>query len=541
MVALSIGVTLVTLKANAWTASGADASGYVSEADLWRHGALTVPQPLATGAPWTEPEWTLSPLGYRPAQIPAAIVPTYPAGLPLTLAAAQLVGGRDAAYVVVPIVAGLGVWFTFLLGRRSGGPLVGVIAATLLAVSPIYLRQSTQVMSDVPAAAWWTLALVLAQQASRQRQGQPQRQLSAGRAIGAGFAASLAVATRPNLSSLAAAIAAVIALAPRTGWRDRATGLVAFGLGLAPGCLLIALVHTHLYGSPLRSGYGSNADLYALANIPENARLYAGWLVEGQTPMLLLAFGAVLARRRGARSGVATASSTSSAQPLTSEPDEPPPLWPLWSMVALVVASYLPYGVFEAWWYIRFLLPAFPAAFVLVALCLVGVAQRLPARIGDSALVIATIALVVMSVVRGRTLHTLDLARDERRYVQMTDALTTFVPAASAFISMQHSGSVHHYLDRPILRWELLPPERLDSAIDYLAAKGYRPYILLDSWEAPRFRARFADASVIGRLDWPPILELRSPTPVRLFDPGDRARYVAGERIPTKLVFPPRR
>ena len=106
---------------------------------------------------------------------------------------------------------------------------------------------------------------------------------------------------------------------------------------------------------------------------------------------------------------------------------------------------------------------------------------------------------------------------------------------------MQHSGSIHHYLDRPILRWEMMPPERLDAALDYVRSRGYRPYILLDSWEAFRFRDRFAQASLTGRLDWPPILELRSPTPVRLFDPADRARYFAGHTIPTQLVFQPRR
>ena len=123
----------------------------------------------------------------------------------------------------------------------------------------------------------------------------------------------------------------------------------------------------------------------------------------------------------------------------------------------------------------------------------------------------------------------------------MTDILRDAVPAASAFISLQHSGSVHHYLNRPIVRWELVPPDRLDASIEYLRAKGYHPYIVLDSWEAPRFRDRFAQASAIGQLDWPPVLELRSPTPVRLFDPADRARYFAGTHIPTRLVFPPRR
>jgi hypothetical protein len=514
MAALSIAVTGITLRHHAWTASGADASGYVSQAELWRHGSLFVSEPLALDAPWPEPEWTFSPLGYRPGPGRGVIVPTYPAGLPLTLAAAQLVGGRDAAYVAVPLIAGLGIWVTFLLGRQSGGRTVGVVAAVLLAVCPIYLRQATQVMSDVPAAVWWTLALMLAQRPHPRA------------AFGAGLAASLAIVTRPNLAFLALAIAAACVAQPGFSARAVARRVLLLGAGIVPGCLLVAVVHTSLYGSPLRSGYGSNADLYALANVPVNARLYASWLVEGQTSMLLLAIGALVFRRR-------------SAAALEDTPKQAQ--WPLWLLVVLVVLAYLPYAVFEDWWYIRFLLPAFPAVFVLIALGLAGAATRLPRRVAIVSLTLATGALAGVSIVRAQTLHTFDLARDERRYAQMADALTTHVPTRSAFVAMQHSGSVHYYLDRPILRWELVPPERLEAALAYVRARGYRPYILLDSWEAFRFRDRFAHASPLGRLDWPPILELRSPTPVRLFDPSDRARYFGGEKIPTRLVFQPRR
>jgi hypothetical protein len=529
ILALSILVCAITLSRHAWTASGADPSGYVSQADLWRHGSLIVPQPLASDAPWGDREWPLAPLGYRPALTPGAIVPTYPAGLPLTLAAAQLVGGRNAAYVVVPLVAGLGIWVTFLLGRQAGGNAVGAVAALLLACCPIYLRQATQVMSDVPAAVWWTLALVLAQRRA---------------AFAAGLAASLAIATRPNLAPLGLAIALATVLAERgerrdasspalrSTWIGQVRRLGALAVGALPGLVLIGVVHTYLYGSPLRSGYGDNADLYAVSNIPQNARLYTAWLLEGQTAMLLLALGALVFRQPAAPLLPFT--------PTARRADSDASQWPLWLLAALVIACYLPYAVFEDWWYIRFLLPAFPAVFVLMARGLVFASQRLPRNLGRVALVASTAVLLTISVARIRASQSLELARDERRYALMTDILREAVPAASAFISLQHSGSIHHYLDRPIVRWELVPPDRLDASIEYLRAKGYHPYILLDSWEAPRFRDRFAHASPIGHLDWPPVLELRSPTPVRLFDPADRARYFAGTRIPTRLVFPPR-
>ena len=43
---------------NSWTAGGADQYAYVSQADLWLQGDLTVPVPLAATAPWPEAMWT---------------------------------------------------------------------------------------------------------------------------------------------------------------------------------------------------------------------------------------------------------------------------------------------------------------------------------------------------------------------------------------------------------------------------------------------------------------------------------------------------
>ena len=75
-------------------------------------------------------------------------------------------------------------------GAVLHGPLTGVVAALLLATSPIFLYQLLQPVSDVPAAAWWTLSLFLLTRAQRAA------------ALGAGIAASMAVLTRPNLAPL---------------------------------------------------------------------------------------------------------------------------------------------------------------------------------------------------------------------------------------------------------------------------------------------------------------------------------------------------
>ncbi len=131
-------------------AGGADAYGYISEARLWAEGRLIVPDELAALEPQIGPAF--APLGYIPATTPGAIVPIYSPGLPLAMALAQLVGGPAAVYVVVPLLAGIAVWATFLLGARADDNRTGLMAAIFLASSPLFLFHTFEPMSDVPAA-----------------------------------------------------------------------------------------------------------------------------------------------------------------------------------------------------------------------------------------------------------------------------------------------------------------------------------------------------------------------------------------------------
>ena len=54
---------------------------------------------------------------------------------------------------------------------------------------------------------------------------------------------------------------------------------------------------------------------------------------------------------------------------------------------------------------------------------------------------------------------------------------------------------------------------------------------VFDSAEEVDFRTRFAAASVAGRLDWPPFA--RVGRTIRVYDPADRSRYLAGAPIHT--------
>jgi hypothetical protein len=67
---------------------------------------------------------------------------------------------------------------------------------------------------------------------------------------------------------------------------------------------------------------------------------------------------------------------------------------------------------------------------------------------------------------------------------------------------------------------------------------GHHPYILLEAGEEEAFARRFGENSPLARLDWPPRYETVEGTKVRIWDPADRARFVAGETIATGRIEP---
>ena len=186
-----------------YAASSSDASGYVSESRLIASARLATGEPLALAVAWPNAMWAFSPLGYRPGSEPGELVPTYPAGLPLAMAPMRLIAGELAVYLVVPLLGAIAVLATYGVGTRLHSRIAGLIAAFLLATSPIVLFQIVQPMSDVPVTAWWALALLFA---LSPLPGSP---------LAAGAASGLAILTRPNLIPLAVVIALAVSNLPR--------------------------------------------------------------------------------------------------------------------------------------------------------------------------------------------------------------------------------------------------------------------------------------------------------------------------------------
>jgi hypothetical protein len=503
IVVLVAGIALGT-----YSASGADAYGYVSQAGLWRNLDLHVQQPLASEAPWPAADLTLAPLGYRPGPQPGSIVPTYPPGLPLLMALAQLVGGRGAAFHVVPICGMAVVALSFALARRlSAGP-AALAAACVVAASPVFLFQLVQPMSDVPVTMWWLAAVGLAAGRDTRRAGL------------AGLAASAALLTRPNLAALAPVIAALAAWAPdgltyRARWQRAIVCLA----GMAPGVAALLAIHEWLYGSPFVSGYGAAGGLFSASSIAPNVRRYGAWLLETQTAAIALSIAAPIVLARSVRRHALRVSLG------------------MLVLATAVVASYLPYAVFEDWWYLRFLLPAIAVLLVLACVAAAAGVERAPAW-ARAPLLVALVAIAAgHGVATARERGAFALHRNERRYVEAAAYVDRALPAGAVLLAVQHSGSVRYHAGRLTLRWDHLAPAWLDRALAHLRSRRHTPYVVLEDWEEQPFRRRFGEASSIGRLDWPPRAEIRGAGVVRIYDPADRARFLAGEAIRTERVF----
>jgi hypothetical protein len=476
-----------------FAAGGSDSSCYLSEARLLSRRTTHIEQPLIIAAPWPCAEWTFTPAGHRPSPVRKDfIVPICPPGLPLLMAAAQTI--HLSALLIVPLCGALAVWLAFVLGRRLEGPLTGAASAVLLACSPIFLFQVVQPMTDVPAATWWLLVTVLV----------GGRDDATRRPFTAGLAASMAALTRPNLLPLAAVVAGYIGFvsAPR-----RLHAAARFVAGLLPGLLLLAALQRATYGLALASGYGSPAALFHAANVLPNLERYGRWLLDTHTPVLALAVVAPFIVRRAEA-------------------------WLCLLLAAGTVVAYLPYQVFDDWWYLRFLLPAIAFAIVLSVTVIARVAEyATPSGLTFVSLVFVVICLGTLWVNTARTRSAFDLQRLEQHFIEAGTFVVERLPDGAAILTVKHSGSVHYYSQRPTVSWDTLDPGSLDGALAFLRAQGLTPILLLDAAEEPEFRARFGAASDAGRLDWPPIA--RVGRTIRVYDPTDRARYLAGATIQT--------
>lgn len=277
------------------------------------------------------------------------------------------------------------------------------------------------------------------------------------------------------------------------------------GPGLVPALVALAVINARLYGSPLSSGYGGVGDLFALGNVLPNLRGYAGRFLQGEMPTLMLAtcaLAAVVRLKPEATGGLRMAARLAAL------------------VAAIMLASYLPYGAFAEWSYLRFLLPAFPIVCVAVGTAVAVALRRLPEEArGVTLLAVMTVVCSLNVIVAARE-QAFNLRRYEARYRIVGRYLEATLPSNAVVIAVQESASARYYTGLPVLRWDLLPVD-LDAAIARLRALGRHPVILIEEWKMGELAAKFP-ASIAARLDWTPRVDVGDETRVRLFDLADR-------------------
>ena len=456
MAALCASAALIVgIQWGTFLGAGPDSSGYVSEADLWAHGRFTIPAPVwANEARWTHAVWSSGPVGYRPTQRPLDFAPVYSPGYPLMMAAFQKVGGRDAVFYVLPLLGALVVWASYLLGRYLSNAWGGAIAALLMVCSPTFLWYLLRPMSDVPVTACWAMALVFA--------------LSAGSrgAVLSGIATAAAILVRPNMAPLAAMLMLLLAM---TG-HARIRRLLVFGVAAAPGALVIAALNWYWYGSPLTSGYGGLDDLYSATFIWPNLQHYWEWSIDSHTPLILLAFASPFVLR--------------------------PPREEKYRVLVLtvvypiaVLGMYVSYMVFDSWWYLRFVLPAFPVLFASLGAILVESVRQSQRR--TTAILLVAALTGSMAFQEWKYAQQRGGFRSEDRFARAVDFANS-LPQNTVLVSLGHSGTLHFYTGRDVLRFDLLLGSELDGALAYLHRLGHPVYFIGDPFEATEFQRQFS-------------------------------------------------
>ncbi|HLP03240.1 MAG TPA: hypothetical protein VK163_14540 [Opitutaceae bacterium] len=435
-------------------AAGSDSSGYVNNARLLREGRLFADQRQLEGVnPQDLPWFTYVPLGFEPLHSvrpfnPAdanKMVPTYPLGLSALFVAASVGSSLEAGMpVAMWVMLAASLFLTYRLARQCGlSPGWATAGMAMLAASPVFIGMSLQAMSDVPALCWTTLALVLALDSR-------ERRWLAGLS---GLAVAVAVFIRPSNVLVVLPLLWVF----RFDWRR----WLWLGLCGLPGAVVWMLTNKALFGRYIATGYGDVGQLFGWHNVLPVLRNYALSFPR----VLPLCFLAVLGLGREARAE----SRAALAVAVT------------WVVLPLAFYAFY-FHTQEAWWYLRFVLPAFPA---LIALALRGLrrvhgwisgglAAGLRPVLARAAVAVVFAAGFFVQARAARSWDALEFGRGEKDYPKLAQLLERHAPANAVVFCMQTSGALYFAGPQILVRWDALEREQA-SRLYAAATRAGRP------------------------------------------------------------------
>jgi hypothetical protein len=430
---------------------GADASGYLNSAKFLAEGRLVSQLQMA---PVLKDEWSqdFQPLGFEAIRHTTRLVPGYPVGLPLHLAAASSVFGWRWSSQIVGIGGALAaVGMCYRLARELGlTPLAAFATGAALALCAVFEFTSMQPLSDTLATFWCTTAVWLALRARRGAVGWS--------ALG-GVAFAVAVLVRPSNVLL---LPVLVMLLPD------GRKLTVAACAALPFAIALGLYQNHLYGSPLRSGYGDVSGLFSTAYFWPTMRHFTVW-VSRLVPlgMVGLLISPLLLRGPRRREVAALL---------------------LWA--AVFIGFYAVYDFSrQDWTFLRFIEPAFPALLVLGGLGLDQIAARLAVAGWPRAAGWIAIGIVGLTLATNVTFKIPDARKHDRMYAEARTWVRDNLPADAPVVCMQFSGVAYFDDGHPILRWDIVGATAAEGA-KYLTAlhrAGQPVFAVLDAAELADF------------------------------------------------------
>jgi hypothetical protein len=445
------------LRYTSFSVGGSDSSGYLNTARRLVSGTLVSrPRTLERFALPDEMLQIFIPLGFVEGPRPGTMAPYYPSGFPAhTAAAALLLGWEQGPFLVSPLAALGSVLLLYLLAREVSLPRAWAgAAAAVFAAWPVMIYQAIQPMSDV-VATFWALAAVLCAIKARRR---------VLFAAASGAAVGIAILVRPTSVLLVVPLAFALPLSIRA--------ISLFLGGGVPFAAALAVYDLRCYGDVLQSGYGKAGarGAIALSNFSPRLPHYGGWIFRTVTPLVPMAWLALLFDRK-----------------------------PAWRDRALLLSwfgsfflFYCLYEPYDSFSFVRFLLPAAPGLFLGAVLAVHDLAERLaaPHRVTGS---VSIAILLLVLLVEGRAMQRVGIlgtAEGESIYPRICAWTARTLPVNAVVLSMSASGALEYYTTLSYARYDRIQREQFPQLRASFERHGGRIYALLFPFEVEELARR---------------------------------------------------
>lgn len=425
-------------------AGGSDSSGYLNAAALLREGRLSSVKPTLAGhAPGEFAVGAHQPLGFLTRAGTDEMAPSYPIGLPLHLVAFSWLVGLDWAAIPLNICAALasGAVFYLLARRLDLPPGLATAGTAALWLCPLFLFAALQPMSDLLALTWSLAALYTAVRARESWHW----------GVACGVAVAWSVLVRPTNLLVVVPVAVALGL----HWRS----YLWVGLGGLPGAVLLGWYDKTIYGSVLATGYGDVWSAFSREYAMHNSVFFLWWIPGLLTPVVALVLLAPF--RAAARRREVAALAT-------------------WAAILIGFYAFY-YHSGETWWYLRFILPAFPAL-GLISLVVLN-SFRVPEAGRPLAAGVLLVAVLGWELYQGRRFELIHNKSGEATYYDSAMWARSNLPPNATIVCMQVSGALYYYTDFLLLRWDQIDPSKIPPLLAAVRSAGRPVYAILYGFE----------------------------------------------------------